>query len=181
MTDDSRFLPRSRRAAASDPVRPDYSEPDFSSWAAKLDAFIPAHGAEPEVATVEAPKAEVKALTSNLNEELQKMLAFDGAMSVALVDSDSGLILGQTGSGIDMDLAAASASMILRARRATIKALALKDEIDDLLVTLTNQIQIIRPLTGKPTIFIYLVVDRSKASLAMARYKVSEADGHLNL
>lgn len=188
MSDEPRFLPRSRRQAA-EPSRPDYSEPDFSSWAAKLDEFIPAHSvaqAEAEaaeaaaaIAAAEAPAPVAK--TSNLKEELEQMLAFDGAMAVALVDSDSGLILGQAGSGIDMDLAAAAASMIVRARRATIKALSLKDEIDDFLVTLTNQLQIIRPVTGKPAIFIYLIVDRSKASLAMARYKVSEADGHLNL
>ena len=175
-----RFLPRSRRQAA-EPSRPDYSEPDFSSWAAKLDAFIPAHGeAEPEP-TVEAAAEEVAQKPSDLAADLQKMLTFDGAMCAALVDSDSGLVIGQAGSGIDIDRAAAGASMILRARRATVKALGLPDAIDDLLVTLTTQLHIIRPLTKKPTIFIYLLVDRSKASLAMARYKATEADGHIAL
>lgn len=182
MSDDQpRFLPRSRRAAA-EPSRPDYSEPDFSSWAAKLDAFIPAH-AEPEPEpTVEAPEEAPKAKSSgSLNSDLQKMLTFDGAMCAALVDSDSGLVIGQAGAGVDIERAAAGASMILRARRATVKALALPDAIDDLLITLTTQLHIIRPLTKKPTIFIYLVVDRSKASLAMARYKATEADGEIDL
>ena len=180
MSDEPRFLPRSRRAAA-EPTRPDYSEPDFSSWAAKLDEFIPAHTeAEPEP-TVEAATEEVAHKPSDLGSDLQKMLAFDGAMCAALVDSESGLVLGQAGSGIDIELAAAGASMLLRARRATVKALGLPDAIDDMLVTLTTQLHIIRPLTKKPTIFIYLLVDRSKASLAMARYKATEADGQIAL
>jgi len=180
VSDEPRFLPRSRRAAA-EPTRPDYSEPDFSSWAAKLDEFIPAHTeAEPEP-TVEAATEEVAHKPSDLGSDLQKMLAFDGAMCAALVDSESGLVLGQAGSGIDIELAAAGASMLLRARRATVKALGLPDAIDDMLVTLTTQLHIIRPLTKKPTIFIYLLVDRSKASLAMARYKATEADGQIAL
>ncbi|MEP6480843.1 MAG: hypothetical protein ABJA94_02415 [Rhodoglobus sp.] len=189
MSDLSRFLPRPRRAAAA--VLVDYSEPDSpSSWSAKLDAFVPGTtSAEPATAAVAAPEtkaapaaAEVAtASPSGLSLELQKMLDFEGAMCVALADSDSGMVLGQAGAGIEMERAAAGASMILRARRATVKALALPDQIDDLLLTLTTQLHIIRPLTKKPTMFIYLVADRSKASLAMARYKATEADANISL
>lgn len=189
MSDLPRFLTRGRKAAA-DADRPDYSEPDFSGWAANLDAFIAsapeaALEAAPVAAAVAAgaaPKAAARESASKpsaLTEELERMLNFDGAMCVALADSDSGMVLGQAGSGIEMERAAAGASMILRARRATVKALALPDQIDDLLLTLTTQLHIIRPLTKKPTMFIYLVADRSKASLAMARYKATEADAQI--
>jgi len=173
-------LPRTLlRRAKDEPDRPDYSEPDFSSWAAKLDEYIPSHHEEEaeQAAVAVAPADE----PSSLNKDLEKLLAFDGAMCVALVDSDSGMVLGQAGSGVDMERAAAGASMILRARRSTIKALSMPDDIDDLLITLTSQLQIIRPLTRKPTIFIYLIVDKTKASLAMARYKVTEADEQITL
>ncbi|MEO5535722.1 MAG: hypothetical protein ABIR17_11400 [Pseudolysinimonas sp.] len=197
MSDFPRFLTRGRKAAA-DAVRPDYSEPDFSAWSANLDAFMasapesvpePAPEAARETAPAAvsvgsvspAPVQEAAGKPSALTEELQKMLNFDGAMCVALADSESGMVLGQAGSGIEMERAAAGASMILRARRATVKALALPDQIDDLLMTLTTQLHIIRPLTNKPTMFIYLVADRSKASLAMARYKATEADAQIIL
>ena len=172
-------LPRGLlRRGAAEPDRPDYSEPDFSSWAAKLDEYIPSH-AEEEAAAAAAEEAANGPVS--LNRDLEKLLAFDGAMCVGLVDSDSGMVLGQAGTGIDMERAAAGASMILRARRSTIKALAMSDDIDDLLITLTTQLHIIRPMTRKPTIFIYLIVDKTKASLAMARYKVTEADEHITL
>jgi len=174
-------LPRTLlRRGKEEPDRPDYQEPDFSSWAAKLDEYIPVRHEDEALEAVAAAPASADEPVS-LNKDLEKLLAFDGAMSVGLVDSDSGMVLGKAGSGIDMDRAAASASMILRARRSTIKALSMSDDIDDLLITLSTQLHIIRPMTRKPTIFIYLIVDKTKASLAMARYKVTEADEALTI
>src|SRR3954454_12153312 len=95
-------LPRTLlRRAKDEPDRPDYSEPDFSSWAAKLDEYIPSHHEEEaeQAAVAVAPADE----PSSLNKDLEKLLAFDGAMCVALVDSDSGMVLGQAGSGVDME------------------------------------------------------------------------------
>jgi hypothetical protein len=174
--------------------RPDYSEPDFSSWSARLDNYIPASAAatnasatevaevaEPATATAEAPVALALDDRPSLEEVLEKLLSFDGAMCVALVDSETGMILGQAGSGIEIDLAAAGASVILRARLASTKALGNDEKIDDLLISLTSQVQIIHPLPRNPSIFIYLIGDKSKASLAMARYKATEAELQIQL
>jgi predicted regulator of Ras-like GTPase activity (Roadblock/LC7/MglB family) len=187
MSVDSRPTLRSRRASKKEPDRPDYSEPDFSSWAAKLDDFIPAASAaapsEPEaaptataVAVAEAPAVEAIDNRPSLEEVLAKLLSFDGAMCVAVVDSETGMILGKAGSGVEIDLAAAGASVILRARLASIKALGGTETIDDVLISLTSQVQIIHPLPSNPSIFTYLIGDKSKSSLAMARYKAAEAD-----
>jgi predicted regulator of Ras-like GTPase activity (Roadblock/LC7/MglB family) len=107
---------------------------------------------------------------------LETLLSFDGALCVAVVDSDSGMILGKAGSGVEMDLAAANASVILRARLASTRALGTKEKIDDMLISLSSQVQIIHPLPNNPSIFTYLIGDKSKSSLAMARFKATEAD-----
>jgi predicted regulator of Ras-like GTPase activity (Roadblock/LC7/MglB family) len=190
--------PRFARRKAVEPIAvyDDYDQDPKTSWAAKLDAFAPtaaevkaaataaaaaaaapaASAESPVVALVPAPK------TGRLEENLQELINFDGAVSVALVDSESGMILGSAGSTDDnLELAAAGASVMLRARRSTIKALGMGDSIDDLLVTLSTQLQIIRPLAQSPTLFLYLVVDRAKSSLAMARFKSSEAAGKIVL
>ncbi len=190
------------RRGKKEPERPEYSEPDFSSWAAKLDNFIPADKAAPakaaatKAAAAEAPveaevpvdvvvpaavevAAEPAAQSDDrpsLDTVLEKLLSFDGAMCVAVVDSETGMILGQAGSGVDMDLAAAGASVILRARLGSIKALGGDEQIDDVLISLTSQVQIIHPLPRNPSIFTYLIGDKSKSSLAMARFKAAEAD-----
>jgi hypothetical protein len=117
----------------------------------------------------------------SLEEVLEKLLSFDGAMCVALVDSETGMILGKAGSGVEIDLAAAGASVILRARLASTRALAPNEQIDDVLISLTSQVQIIHPLPSNPSIFTYLIGDKAKASLAMARYKATEADLQIHL
>jgi len=203
MSVESRPALRVLRRSKKEPERPDYSEPDFSSWAAKLDSYIPAASAAPaapakaaatskaaastavaevEVAPIEAvAPAEVVDDRPSLEEVLEKLLSFDGAMCVAVVDSESGMILGKAGTGVDMDLAAAGASVILRARLASIKALGGEEKIDDVLISLTSQVQIIHPLPRNPSIFTYLIGDKSKSSLAMARYKATEADLQIQL
>ena len=194
MSVDSRSPLRALRRKKED-ERPDYSEPDFTGWGAKLDDFIPAAKAAPakaaatsapaapvapaaEPAAVVEPAPAVEAVDNrpSLEKVLETLLSFDGALCVAVVDSDSGMILGKAGSGMEMDLAAANASVILRARLASTKALGTKEKIDDMLISLSSQVQIIHPLPNNPSIFTYLIGDKSKSSLAMARFKATEAD-----
>lgn len=202
MSLESRLTSGLRRAKREkEPERPDYSEPDFSGWAQKLDAFIPPSktapvttasapaepAPAPAVAAVAVAEAVAAPVVEPVNERpslegvLEKLLSFDGAMCVALVDSETGMILGKAGSGVDIDLAAAGASVILRARLASIKALGDDEKIDDVLISLTSQVQIIHPLPRNPTIFTYLIGDKAKSSLAMARYKAAEADLQIQL
>ncbi|WP_309713704.1 hypothetical protein [Pseudolysinimonas sp.] len=128
-----------------------------------------------------APAVESSNDRPSLDGVLAKLLSFDGAMCVAVVDSETGMILGKAGSGVDIDLAAAGASVILRARLGSIKALGGDEQIDDVLISLTSQVQIIHPLPRNPTIFTYLIGDKAKSSLAMARYKAAEADLQIQL
>jgi hypothetical protein len=179
MSVDSR--PGLLRRSKKEPDRPDYDEPDFRPWAEKLENFIPAEKAAPAKAAPAAASV-VEVIPEDLDERpgleqvLEQLLSFDGAMCVAVVDSETGMILGKAGSGVDIDLAAAGASVILRARLGSIKALNSAEQIDDVLISLTSQVQIIHPLPSNPSIFTYLIGDKSKSSLAMARYKATEAD-----
>jgi hypothetical protein len=113
---------------------------------------------------------------SNIQETLDSMLSVDGAMCVALVDSGSGMLLGKAGTGMDLDVAAAATTELVRAKLNTMKALGLTDSIDDMLITLTTQYHVIRPLAATPQVFIYFALDRSKANLALARLKTIQAD-----
>lgn len=187
MSIDSRPTRRALRRSKNEPDRIDYDEPDFRPWAEKLEEFIPETKAAPAKKTAvtevqPAPVAEVIEVIPerddrpSLAEVLETLLSFDGAMCVAVVDSETGMTLGKAGSGVDIELAAAGASVILRARLASIKALGGSEKIDDVLISLTSQVQIIHPLPNNPSIFTYLIGDKSKSSLAMARYKATEAD-----
>ena len=118
---------------------------------------------------------------ANLNESLEKLLEGDGAQCAAIVDSNSGMLLGKAGSGVDLELAAAGNTEVVRAKLKTMKSLNLDDTIEDILITLGKQYHIIRPVVSKPGLFIYVVLDKSRANLALARRNVQDVEGTLSL
>lgn len=183
MADGSRFLGRRSKEAEPHAVYDDYDDYNTTAWAMKLDAFAPtASTAASQAATATAEETSTRSRGPRLEDNLEQLIDFDGAIAVALVDSETGMILGRAGEDSpELELAAAGASVMLRARRSTIKTLGLSDAIDDLLVTLSTQLQIIRPLAQSPTVFLYLIVDRAKSSLALARFKSTEAAGKIAL
>ena len=117
----------------------------------------------------------------NLAQSLEELLQIDGALAVAVVDSNSGMALGKAGGGIDLDVAGAGNTEVVRAKMKTMKSLGLKDAIEDILITLTKQYHIIRPMAERPGVFIYLVLDKAKSSLALARLKTAEIESSLTL
>jgi hypothetical protein len=149
------------------------------------------HSPEPSAAAVAvavketevafAPPAVVVEDRQSLDSVLEELLVFDGSIGVALVDGQSGMVLGEAGSAGNLGLSAAGASVILRARLDTNKALGVAEEIVDVLITLSSQVQIIHPLAKNSQLFLYMIGDKAKASLAMARYKAAEADELIRL
>jgi predicted regulator of Ras-like GTPase activity (Roadblock/LC7/MglB family) len=118
---------------------------------------------------------------ANINDGLAKLLEVDGAMCAAVVDANSGMLLGKAGTGVDLDLAAAGNTEVVRAKMKTMKSLGLNDTIEDILITLGKQYHIIRPVATKAGLFIYLVLDKAKSNLALARRAAQEAESTLQL
>lgn len=107
------------------------------------------------------------------NVSLQSLTEIDGYLGSCLVDSDSGMMLGNHGGGpVALEVAAAGNTDVIRAKYKTMKALGLKGAIEDILISLSDQYHIIRPLEANAALFLYLVLDRSKSNLAMARHQL---------
>jgi len=116
---------------------------------------------------------------SNINECLKQAMEIEGAVGVALVDYSSGMCLGQSGGGdLDLEVAAAGNTEVIRAKIRTMEKLGLKEVIEDVLITLGTQYHLIRLLQGANNegLFLYIALSKSRANLAMARRELAAVE-----
>ncbi|MFJ8082957.1 hypothetical protein ACIQ6Y_20400 [Streptomyces sp. NPDC096205] len=123
---------------------------------------------------------------ANTETALKEALAsIEGATGAALVDYTTGMALGTIGGskGFDLNVAAAGNTDVIRAKMRTMEHLGLKGEIEDILITLTDQYHLIRLLSGRSGngLFLYLVLDSQRANLAMARHQLRKIEQTLEV
>lgn len=120
---------------------------------------------------------------ANINKTLEEAMKIDGAIGVALADWESGLCLGIAGGGsrLNLEVAAAGNCQVVKAKMATMSELGIKGAIQDILITLDDQIHLIRPIKRAENLFLYLAIDKVKGNLGMARHRVQKLEAELNL
>ena len=99
------------------------------------------------------------------------------AVSVTEVKSGVSYVAASADPNLDPNLASAYNLEVVKAKMSALRILGLEDKekIEDILITLTNQIHVI-DLAPNGNYFVFLVVDASKANLGitrslLARYK----------
>jgi hypothetical protein len=122
----------------------------------------------------------------NIEAALKEAMNIDGAIGASLVDWESGMSLGAVGGGkyLDLDVAAAGNTEVVRAKMRTMESLRLDDRIEDVLITLSKQYHLIRLLKSSRNeqgLFLYLVLDRTKANLALARHNLKRIESDISL
>jgi len=117
-----------------------------------------------------------------VKESLEKLMQIDGAIGAAIVDYESGMTLGTNGGqDLDMQLAGAGNTEVVRSKKNIIHDLGLDEEIEDVLVSMDTQYHLIRMCERHEDIFIYVVIDRNQGNLGLARRKIDEIDKKLEL
>ncbi|MEV7127963.1 hypothetical protein [Streptomyces sp. NPDC093260] len=115
----------------------------------------------------------------------EMMTAVEGALGAAVVDYTSGMALGTLGGDKELDLtiAAAGNTDVIRAKVRTMEQLGLQSQIEDVLITLGTQYHLIRLVTGRNGngLFLYLVLDKSRSNLAMARHQLKRVEEQLEI
>lgn len=120
-------------------------------------------------------------MPNNIEQSLNDLMQIDGAMAVALVDLESGMALGTAGGGVNLEVAAAGNTEVVKSKHKVMASLGLKDKIEDILISLGSQYHLIRPLKHHSNLFLYLVLGREKSNLAMARFKLNGVDEAIQL
>jgi len=108
-------------------------------------------------------------------ESFEKVAAeIPGFIAASLVDIESGMTLGMKSFRSDFDLAAASAynSEMVKQKQKIMRALSLKTSLEDMLMTLGDQIHLIKMVS--PVTFIYLAADRATSNIAIIRIAVNK-------
>jgi predicted regulator of Ras-like GTPase activity (Roadblock/LC7/MglB family) len=119
---------------------------------------------------------------ADIQEFLDKAMAIDGAIGVALVDLDSGMCLGTKGGGaLDMELAGASSTQIVQAKKNLIDQLSLDTTPQEALLTMADQYHLVRLFRENDDVFSYLILDAEACSLPLARTQLRSIDQDLSL
>ena len=121
----------------------------------------------------------------DIDTALKEAMSIDGALGASLVDYDSGMSLGNLGGGkyLNLEVASAGNTEVVRAKMRTLESLGMKETIDDILITLGRQYHLIRLVTGQghSGLFIYLALDKAKANLALARHHLKRIENELSV
>ncbi|WFE21666.1 hypothetical protein O7621_28265 [Solwaraspora sp. WMMD937] len=122
---------------------------------------------------------------ASLDTALKDAMGIEGAIGAALVDYSSGMTLGTAGGSAEMDLAVAAAGNtdVVRAKMRTLEMLKIADGIEDILITLDTQYHLIRPVSSRSGqgLFFYLALSRSRSNLALARHQLRQVEASIEL
>ena len=112
---------------------------------------------------------------------LDEAMAIEGALGACLVDYQSGMTLGTAGGhGLDLEMAAAGTTEVVRSKLRVMGALGIEERIEDMLFTLNSQFHLIRMITATDSLFLYLALNRGPANLGMAKFQLSSAEQKLS-
>lgn len=111
---------------------------------------------------------------------LDEAMAIEGALGACLVDYQSGMTLGTAGgTGMDLEMAAAGTTEVVRSELRVMGALGMRDRIEDMLFTMETQFHLVRIVKDTECLFLYLALSKGPANLGMAKFQLSSAEQKL--
>lgn len=118
-----------------------------------------------------------KISSSTYESALNSMKNVDGTTTAAVVDYESGMMLVGFSTVLDLEIACAGATELVRVNQRNMENLGLKTELEDMLLSLGSQYVLIRPLLNAlEGLFLVMGLDRNKSNLAMARRALKEIE-----
>lgn len=120
--------------------------------------------------------------SQDIQTSLDELMGISGAIGAAIVDYENGMTLGTIGGrDLDMELAGAGNTEVVRAKKNVAHDLGIEGAIEDILITLEGQYHLIRLCENHEDVFIYMAIDRSEGNLGLARRSIDKVDERLEL
>ncbi|ESA35667.1 response regulator containing -like receiver domain and -type dna-binding domain-containing protein [Leptolyngbya sp. Heron Island J] len=123
----------------------------------------------------------------NIKESIQSSLSIDGTIGAALGDWSTGFSLGQVSkdenafSTLKLEQAIALNSEVIKAKNRAREGLGITSPIEDILITLQDQYHLIRICETLEGVFFYMVMEREKSNLGLARLKLRQIEQSLKV
>jgi len=135
-----------------------------------------------------APPTSARRAASQLDpavatKALHTLAGLDGVIGCAVVDAGTGLVLAQQSredKPVPLDLAAAASTQVLRAHQQASHDMGMGDDIDEVMTSAGARHHVMRAVSGRRGLFLFAVLDKQRTNLALARYKLMEAEQSLS-
>jgi hypothetical protein len=114
--------------------------------------------------------------------QLAEMATLDGMLGCAIVDAGNGLILARDmpeEASLDLDIAAAACTQALKAHKAAARNMGITEPVEEVMTSAGSRHQVMRQLSHYPDLFLFVLLDRQRTNLALARYKLMEVEREL--
>lgn len=116
-----------------------------------------------------------------LKSTLDLLRQVDGFIAASLVEIETGMTVESTRAGQEFDIEVAGAinTTVVQAKLRALEALQLADDLEDIVISMGAQYHLMRIAPGRPTHFLYMVLNRNLANLAMARLEMARVSDEL--
>lgn len=149
------------------------------------DAAAPSAGAAPVPVRIEDAPPGISQVPPGRpishQEQLSQLSTIDGFVGAAVYDGSVVLHYAPEGEAFDLESAVMDSAEVLDAIHGTLDDMQVDDSVDDVVFTLGRQYHLIRPVAGKPGVFIFLILDRGHGDLTMARKELLKMEQHLDV
>jgi len=157
----------------------------FPIKVADLDAAAAAAGTSEATRSNAVLKAPVRPLLDpqRAAHALDAMLLVDGLMGCAVVDTATGLVVThkvRDEHPVDIELAAAACTQVLRVHDRHARDMGLSDAVHEIMTSTPTRHHLIRSLSRHAGLFLFALLDKQRSNLALARYKLMEAEQSLS-
>ncbi len=116
-----------------------------------------------------------------LKDFIKNVKGIPGFIAVSVTEIESGVAYDSfsADAGFDPNIASAFNLEVVKAKLKAIEALGLKEEIDDITITLKKQVHIIN-IAPSRAYFIYLAIDSEKANLGISKSLLNKYKTEIN-